>query len=261
MIIDIHTHAWPDKVSERAREHLELSFRRKLVANPTVDTLLRFMDKNGVDVSVICAVASRPDQVSSINDWLFGVRNERIRIFCALHPEYGAWRDELRRIRERGDGIKLQPEFQDFYVDQENVFPIYETIQALELPLLFHCGEELSGTMLVRSSPPRLLKVKKKFPRMKIVAAHFGGFQLWQEVKENLLGEDIYLDTSFFFDYLPRPEVKEMLLAHRPDRLLFGTDFPLVDQKKDLDFLRGLGLDAALEERILSGNARQLLGW
>ncbi|MFH0738475.1 MAG: amidohydrolase family protein [Candidatus Omnitrophota bacterium] len=260
MIIDIHTHAWPDKVSRKAKENLEELFKVKLIGEPTVETLLKFMDKNAISVSAICAVATRPEQVPSINDWLFSIRGERIKAFASLHPEYPLWSEELERIKQCADGIKLQPEFQNFYIDDEKVFPIYEKIEQLGLPLLFHCGQELSGTMLVRSSPKRLLKVKERFPALRIIAAHFGGFKLWQEVEEHLLGKDIYLDTSFFFDYLPKEELRRLILKHRPDRLLFGTDFPLVDQKKDIDFLKNLGLPPTLVERIFSLNGMELLG-
>jgi predicted TIM-barrel fold metal-dependent hydrolase len=259
VIIDIHTHAWPEKVSQRARENLETLFREKMVCDPTAGNLLKYMDKNGIDVSVICSVATRPEQVPAINDWLFGVRNDRLRVFCAFHPKYGKWKDELKRIKDKGDGIKLQPEFQDFYVDDESIFPVYEEIEKAGLPVLFHCGEELSGTMLVRSSPSRVIRIKDKFGDLKMIGGHFGGFRLWDEVKKHLLGKDIYLDTSFFFGFLPKEEIRSLLLSHRPDRLLFGTDFPLVDQKKDLDYIGELGIDGGLKDKILSSNARSLL--
>ncbi|MCM8784312.1 MAG: amidohydrolase family protein [Candidatus Omnitrophica bacterium] len=259
MIIDIHTHAWPNKVSRKAQEHLESSFRVKLVAEPTLDTLLRFMDRNNIEVSVVCAVATRVEQVPSINDWLFGIRSERIKVFCSLHPQYPQLKEEIKRVKEHGDGIKLQPEFQDFYIDDEIAFPMYSFAESLDIPVLFHCGEELSGTKMVRSSPRRLLNVKEKFPKLRIIAAHFGGFRLWEEVKKHLLGKDIYLDTSFFFSYLPREEVKAMILSHLPERIVFGTDFPLIDQKQDLDFLKSLEIPKELKERILSLNARQIL--
>ncbi|MDD4879561.1 MAG: amidohydrolase family protein [Candidatus Omnitrophica bacterium] len=259
MIIDIHTHAWPEKVSGKARENLERIFGEKMVCDPTVPNLLKYMDKNGVDVSVICAVATRPAQVPAINDWLFGTRSGRLKVFCAMHPAYDNWKDELKRIKDRGDGIKFQPEFQDFYVDDVQLMPIYGEMERLDIPVLFHCGEELSGTMKVRSSPSRISKVKERFPRLKIIGAHFGGFRLWDEVKEHLLGKDIYLDTSFFFGFLPDVEAKQLLLEHRPDRLIFGTDFPLVDQKKDLGFLRELDISEELKEKILFRNAQLLL--
>ncbi|MFA5389246.1 MAG: amidohydrolase family protein [Candidatus Omnitrophota bacterium] len=259
MIIDIHTHAWPEKVSQRARENLEKVFRVKLVGDPTLKTLLSYMDKNNIDISAVCGVATKPEQVSSINEWLFSVRNKRIRVFCALHPEYKDWKEELKKIKDKGDGIKLQPEFQDFYIDDEKFFGWYEDIEKLGLPLIFHCGKELSGTMLVRSSPDRMVNIMKKFPALKIIAAHFGGFELWDEVKKYLLGRDIYLDTAFFFHFLPKEEIKAMILSHPKDRLLFGTDFPIIDQKKDIDFLKNLDIPEDLKESILFLNAKRLL--
>jgi len=259
MIIDIHTHAWPQKIARKARVNLESLFKIKLICLPTEKALLRFMKKNNISVSVVCAVATKPEQVSSINAWLFKIRSRRLRVFCALHPEYKFWKDELRKIKINGDGIKLQPEFQDFYVDERRVYPMYEEIERLGLPILFHCGKELSGTMLVRSSPHRILKIRKRFPRLKIIAGHFGGFRLWKEVKKYLLGKDIYLDTSFFFGYLPRKEIRGMLLRHPGKRLLFGSDFPLTDPKNDLDYLKGLGLPEGLRKRILYLNAKELL--
>ncbi len=259
MIIDIHTHAWPDKVSERARDNLESLFGEKMVCDPTVDNLIRYMDRNAIDVSVICSVATRPVQVPAINDWLFRTRSEKLRVFCAIHPGYSKWEDELKRIRDKGDGIKLQPEFQDFFVDDDSVMPLYEVMERLDIPVLFHCGEELSGTMKVRSSPSRISRIRDKFPRLRMVGAHFGGFRLWEDTKKYLIGKDIYLDTSFFFGHLPDEDARQMLLAHRPDRILFGTDFPLTDQKNDLEYIRKFDVPAALKERMLYLNAKGLL--
>jgi uncharacterized protein len=260
MIVDIHTHAWPDKVSEKAREALEQAFGVKFVGNPTTDTLARFMDLNHIDISVICGVATRPDQVPSINQWLMSVRSERFRVFCAMHPQYPLWKEELKNIKAGGDGIKLQPEFQDFYVDDSVVYPIYEELERLGLPVLFHCGKELSGTRLIRSSPDRILKVMKDFPGLKIVAGHFGGFQLWDEVRKYLLGKEVYLDTAFFLGHLAKNELKQMILSHPEDKILFGTDFPLVSQEKDINYLQELDLPFSLKEKILGINACSLLG-
>jgi uncharacterized protein len=260
MIVDIHTHAWPDKISQKAREHLEAHYTVKFCGDPTVKTLLSFMDKNSIDFSVICAVASRPEQVVSINNWLFSFKEPRIKLFCALHPEYSGWKEELKRIKDKSLGIKLQPSFQEFFVDDEKVFPVYEEIEKLGLRLLFHSGEELSPELVIRATPERLWNVRKKFPALKMIAAHFGGFRQWDGVKEFLLGKDIYFDTSAFFGYLPDNQARELLLSHRADRILFGTDFPIRDQKIDLDYLEKIGIPQELKESILYKNAQRLLG-
>ncbi len=259
MIIDIHTHAWPEKVASAAREHLEKIFREKFVGIPTLTTLAAFMRRNRITTSVICAVATKPEQTSSINDWLFSIRSRRFRVFAAMHPQYPLWHAELKRIRRFADGIKLQPEFQNFYIDDERLSPFYAAIEKYRIPLLFHCGKELSGTMLVRSSPKRMRSLLKRFPRLTVIGGHFGGFQLWDDVERYLLGEDVYLDTSFFFGHLPRERITRMILGHRRDRVLFGTDFPLVDQRRDLAYLASLDIPKELKGRILYGNARQIL--
>jgi len=259
MIIDIHTHAWPDKVSLKAREALESHYAVKFVGDPTIQTLVSFMEKNEIDISCVCAVASRPEQVVPINDWLFSLKNPWIKIFAALHPDHPDWKNELQRIRKNTFGIKLQPSFQEFYVDDEKVFPVYEELERLGLIVLFHSGDELSPLLEVRSTPKRLAKVREKFPGLKMIAAHFGGFKFWDEVREYLLGRDIYFDTSAFFGYLPDEEAKAMILKHRADRILFGTDFPIVDQRRDLDYLEKLGLPEDLTSKILSQNALALL--
>lgn len=258
-IIDIHTHAWPQKISQKARQNLEALFKVNMVSDPTVDTLLKYMDKNSIDTSVVCSVATRPEQVAPINDWAASIRSERIRVFCSFHPDDKNWRNELKRIKDKGDGIKLQPEFQGFYVDEERMFPIYEEIESLNIPVLFHCGHELSGTMLVHSSPERIKRLKLKFPTLKIIAAHFGGFKLWEDVERFLLGSDIYMDTSYFFRYLDPETVKRFLKSHPKDRLLFGTDFPLIDQSEDIGYLERLDIPLELKERIFYKNAQELL--
>jgi hypothetical protein len=260
MIIDIHTHAWPDKISQKAKESLESSYTVKFIGNPTVKTLLSFMDKNKIDISVICAVASRPEQVPSINNWLFSLKEPRIKFFAALHPDYPQWKEELKRIKEKTFGIKLQPSFQNFYVDDEKVFKVYAEIEKLGLFILFHSGDELSPQLVVRATPKRIFNIHQKFPRIKMIAAHLGGFGQWDEVRHYFLGKDIYIDTSASFGYLPDEEAKELIMNHRQDRILFGTDFPLIDQKQDLDYLEKLGIPQALKERILSANARAILG-
>lgn len=259
MIIDIHTHAWPDKISAKAQNHLESLLGVGLHADPTVASLIKSMDANAIDYSVLCAVASRPEQVPSINRWLKGIGVSRIKIFAAMHPAYKEWREELSRISAFANGVKFQPEFQDFYVDDVSVYPIYEFLTELKLPVLFHCGEELSGTQVVHSSPERIAKVLRDFPRLKVIGGHFGGFRLWPAVEEYLIGKEIYLDTSCFFEYAPGAWVRKMLLKHSPDRLLFGSDFPIGNPAKDLAYLSEADIPDSLKEKILWRNASGLL--
>ena len=87
-IIDFHTHMWPEKIAEKAREYLENSFKIPITAIPIEKNVLEEMDKNGIKKSVIASVASRPDQVEHINNWLFKKNSERFIKFASLHPFY-----------------------------------------------------------------------------------------------------------------------------------------------------------------------------
>jgi predicted TIM-barrel fold metal-dependent hydrolase len=139
------------------------------------------------------------------------------------------------------------------------MFPIYEAIEKAGLPVLFHSGDELAPQLEIRATPGMLLKIKKKFPDLTMIAAHLGGFRQWEEVKSTLLGTDIYMDTSASFGFISDDDAKYLLKHHRQDRILFGTDFPFFNQKKDLEYLDKLGLGARQKEMILSLNAKEVL--
>ena len=106
-IIDFHTHMWPEKVAEKAKEYLEQSFKMPMNAIPIEKNVLEAMDKNGVTKSVIASVASRPNQVEHINNWLFGLNSERFIKFASIHPFYEKWSYELDRIKDKAEDVSI----------------------------------------------------------------------------------------------------------------------------------------------------------
>ncbi|MDD5021200.1 MAG: TatD family hydrolase [Endomicrobiaceae bacterium] len=259
IIIDSHTHVWPDKVADKAKEYLEHSFSRPIPAVPTVSNLLKIMDENEILKSVIASVASRPDQVQSINNWLFSIRKDRFIPFASLHPFYDKWQEELDRIKDNAFGIKFQPEFQDFYIDDELIFPVYERIQKLNIPVLFHCGVELSLPGIIHAGPDKILKIITTFPELKFIGAHMGGFQIWDEVIEKLAGKNIYFDTSSALIYMKKEQRDRFIAKHSIDKILFGTDFPFGTQKNDIDFLNALDISETNKVKLFGGNIKKLL--
>jgi predicted TIM-barrel fold metal-dependent hydrolase len=103
------------------------------------------MDEAGISKSIVSSVASYPCQVVSINNWLFSIKQKRLIPFASIHPFFDGFKEELKRIQDNTFGIKLHPEIQKFYVDDERVFPLYEEIQKLKLTILLHCGAEISS--------------------------------------------------------------------------------------------------------------------
>ena len=116
-IIDSHTHIYPDKIAQRAKGELQRAFSKIMIDLPVKDNLFLHMDEAGVSKSVAAAVASRPDQVVSINNWLFSIKDDKIIPFAAMHPYFEGYKEEFKRIKDNAFGIKLQTEFQLFYAD------------------------------------------------------------------------------------------------------------------------------------------------
>jgi len=257
--IDSHNHIWPEKIAQKAKEYLEQSFKRRMIALPVADNLLRYMDEAGISKSVVASVASRPDQVVSINNWLFSLKNEKLLPFASMHPYFEGFREELKRIKDNAYGVKLQSEFQLFYADEERAFPMYEELEKLGIPVLFHCGVELTSPGEVRSSPDRMLKILGKFPALKVIGAHMGGFLMWEEVLEKLAGKNIYFDTSDSIRVM-KPELLESFFQkHGFDKIVYGSDFPMEEPKKETAFISSLNISEDNKKKILSSNLKKLL--
>ncbi|MDR0800414.1 MAG: amidohydrolase family protein [Endomicrobium sp.] len=258
-IIDAHNHIWPEKVACKARDYLEKVFNYKMVALPVADNLLIYMDKAGISKSVISSVASRTEQVIPINNWLFSLKKERFILFASMHPFLDRFKEELKRIKDNADGVKLQPEFQNFYVDDERAFALYEELEKLRIPVLFHCGAELSSAGEIRSSPERIIKILEKFSELKVIGAHMGGFLIWEEVLEKLAGKNLYFDTSDSIRVMKRDLLDKLFNKHNFDKIVYGSDFPFGNPEKEIGFIKSLNISKENKRKILSLNIKSLL--
>jgi Predicted metal-dependent hydrolase of the TIM-barrel fold len=260
-IIDSHTHVYPEKIAETAKEFLQKSFKRTMIDLPVISNLYKYMDQAGISKSVVASVASRPDQVVSINSWLFSIKDKRIIPFAAMHPYFKDYKEEFKRIKDNASGVKLQSEFQMFYADEEAAFPMYEEMQNLGIPVLFHCGVELSSPGEVRSSPDRMLNVINRFPELKVIGAHMGGFLMWDEVLDKLAGKNMYFDSSDSFRVMEKTLLDKFFEKHGFDKILFGSDFPLEIPKEETDFIQKLNISEENKQKIFSHNIKKLLNF
>lgn len=264
MIIDFHTHCFPDGLAARAVEALSKAGGIPPQLNGTVGDLIKSMGEAGIDRCVLLPVATKPSQTTGINDWAAGIQQERIVAFGSLHPGYGEWRGELARIRKMGlKGIKFHPEYQQFYVDDPDVMKIYEEALEMGLILVFHAGVDIGLSAPWHCTPERLRRVTEAFPGGRIVAAHMGGFGMWEEVERHLAGTGIYLDTSYSLgpgpDLMSEEQFKRIVIKHGAERILFGTDSPWTEQRSEVRKIRALRLEPAAETAILGGTAQKLL--
>ena len=268
MLIDFHTHVFPDKIAYRAIKKLEdgiIETQGSLVLAPktdgTLSALLSSMDKYGVDLSVVMPIATSPSQHTTINSFAKEITdNKRIISFGSIHPMQEDWEESLDHIAKIGlCGIKMHPEFQDFYVDEPVICDIVKKCESLNLYILFHSGADLGYHPPVHCTPQRLRNVLDKTACKNIIAAHFGGFMMWNDVDKYLIGTSVMMDTSMTSGYLDRAQFKEMLRKHGAAKILFGSDSPWQSPKESLDFLMSLNLSDEENELIMHKNAEKLL--
>ncbi|HEY8422927.1 MAG TPA: amidohydrolase family protein [Thermoclostridium sp.] len=256
-IIDIHTHIFPDKVAEKAVLNIGNYYNLKMSGKGTVDDLLETGRQNGVEKFVVHSSATHAEQVRAINDFIAKTAKEHDNIigFGTLHPGIKNPDAEVQRIISSGlKGIKLHPEFQNFNIDDRSMMPIYASIQG-KLPLLIHMGDENRDS----SSPERLSNVLRLFPDLTVIAAHFGGYRMWNDSCRYLTGKNLYMDTSSSLAFLKPEEAVNMIRNHGAGKFLFGTDYPMWDFSEELDRFLNLDLTEQEKDAILYSNAARLL--
>lgn len=261
MLIDFHTHCFPDKIACRAIEGLSLSSGGLLpYTDGTVAGLKASMKKDGVDRSVVLNIATNARQQENVNNFAHEINNGRdIISFASVFPGADNVFEELDRIKELGfKGVKLHPDYQGFDVDEPKMKPIYKKISALGLITVFHAGFDYGFAPPYGATPEKLAKALCWFDSP-VVAAHWGGINCNQEVLELLCGKDIYFDTSFGYSMLPRYYALKIIEKHGADRLLFGTDTPWHTPEMELRLLNNLGLKDEEMEKITHKNAEKLL--
>ena len=263
MIIDFHTHIFPDKIATRTIEALEAKAGLKASTDGTLKGLLASMEAAGVDMSVILPVVTKPSQFETVNTFAASVNEQykgKLLSFGGIHPDTEDYKKELDRIKELGlKGIKIHPDYQGVMIDDVRYMNIIEYADSLDLIILTHAGIDIGLPDPVHCPPDKMRKVIDKLQPQKMVVAHYGGWNQWEEVYEYLAGEDIYLDTAFTFGHIEEEMFYKILEKHGGDKILFATDCPWGYQKNDLESFQKLSLTDKVKEAIFAGNAMKLL--
>lgn len=261
MLIDFHTHAFPDGIASRALAGLsQASGGMVPQTEGTAASLLAQMDRDGVDISVVQSIATNPRQQRNVNTFSIELnRSSRIKAFGSVHPDAPDALEELERLADAGvKGVKFHPEYQRFYADEERMKPIYRKISELGLITLFHAGQDIGFPPPYHCLPEHLLGALKGLDGP-VVAAHWGGYGCGLEVAEKLCGENLYFDLSMGYGILPKPIAQAIIEKHGPDKLLFGSDMPWHRPQWELRLLDSLDLSEEDREKICCRNAARLL--
>ncbi len=261
MLIDFHTHCFPNVLAPRALE--KLSFASGGLQPHTDGTLAGLrasMKENGVDVSVVLNIATNARQQSSVNDFAASLNTETdVLAFGSVFPDSPDVLEELERIHALGlKGVKFHPDYQGFFADDAKMKPIYKKISSLGLITVFHAGVDYGFKPPYGGMPERLAKALLWFDSP-VVAAHWGGIHCNEDVLRYLCGTDIYLDTSFGYAMIPRYYAQTIVEKHGYERLVFGTDLPWHTAAMEQRLLGTLGLSDEEWQCIAHCNAERLL--
>ena len=259
-LFDIHTHVYPDNIAQKATDSVKQFYKiGGADMNGTVDMLLTQGQKAGITGYLILPVAIRPDRVTGINDFIVHqvAEHDCFTGFGTLHAEMPGLCDEAERIEKLGlHGIKMHPDSQHFAIDDPRLLPMYDAVQG-RLPIMLHMGDQRYNY----SHPIKLHKILHMFPRLEVIAAHFGGYSMYQEAYDLLHDCDrCIFDISSSMMFMPDGDAEKYIRAYGTERMAYGTDYPLWDPVQEVNTFLRLRLTDAEKEQIAHKTAERFLG-
>lgn len=281
MILDFHTHTFPDAIAQSAVDKLKHNSHTQPFSDGTVDGLRRSMARAGIDASLVLPVATSPRQVPHVNDASIRMNEQGgetgVYSLGCMHPDFEDWHEELGRLSRAGlRGIKLHPPYQGVDFDDSRYLRILDRAGELGLFVIIHAGLDVGMPGAEQSTPEKLLRALQSVGPVTLVLAHMGGWRCWQAVEELLPDTGVYLDTSFSLgpmtplgdgyyadpaalQRLNEQDFLRMIRLFGADRILFGTDSPWEAQAAEVQKIQALPLTDAEKHGILGGNAAKLL--
>lgn len=269
MVVDFHTHIFPDKIAEKTIKILEskANYQFKPYYLGDKEGLLKMLNDSGVDVAVVLPVVTNPKQFDSVNEFAknlndeFLGKNKRIISFAGIHPKCDNIEEKMQFIKSKNFlGVKIHPDYQETFIDDDGYIKILECAKKLDLVVVTHSGVDVGYLDApVRCTPDRLLRVIDIVKPKKFVLGHFGANRFWQEVYEKLAGKDVYFDTAFTLNFIEKDLFKNIIKKHGDDKILFATDAPWQDMKDNLQKIKSFNLGSKTLNKILFENACKLL--
>lgn len=207
-------------------------------------------------------IATKPGQQRKINDWAAYELDQNFYVpFGTVYVGAPDCTEELKRVKSLGMlGLKLHPSYQHFDMKGDAFFKICEEARKQDLFLLVHCGEERGQPGVIPGHPKDLMEVASALPGLKLIIAHFGCQRRWDIAQEYVIGQPVYIDISHTLGMLSKETAEQMILAHDPDKILYGSDIPLQNAEQMIRFVESLCIPESLKDKIFYQNAMRLLG-
>ncbi len=268
MIIDFHTHVFPEKIAQKTIDILASKSNGHPFTNGTVDGLLAHMESSNVDLSITLPVLTKPSQFESVFNFAKVVNEQFARAktklisFAGMHPALDNIPEKMAMIKAAGfKGVKIHPDYQDTFIDDDGYLQILSSAKDNDLIVVTHSGIDNGYIGEPVKCPPELVKkVIDKVGHSKFVLGHYGGHSQWEQVYDLLAGKDVYFDTAFTLHEINEDLFKKILEKHGADKVLFATDCPWQSMTDYINILDKYDLSKDVKDKILYKNALNLLG-
>ena len=284
MIIDFHTHSFPDAIAPKAIDRLSAASDTKAYTDGTLAGLREGMKAAGIDLSVLMPVVTAPTQHRTINRVAVEINQKwqetGVMSFGGIHPDNADYKEILRHLALAGiRGIKLHPIFQGCSLDDIRFLRIIDCACENGLYVLTHAGFDIAFPGVFHASPPVIRRMYDQVKPDKLILAHMGGWGQWQEAEELLLELPVWLDTSTCLTGMEHirvtnpkerkfpPEMEQlsvrdferMVRKLGAERILMGSDSPWTPQDASLKAIQKSALTDKEKGRILGENAEKIL--
>lgn len=258
-LIDIHTHVYPDPIAQKATNSIQDFYGLAGGGmNGTVQTLLTRGAMAGISRYVVLPVATLPERTRHINQFIVELLPQHPEFvgFGTVHAAMEDLPGEVDYILSSGlRGIKMHPDTQRFTIDDPRLYPMYEAVSG-RIPVILHMGDVRYDF----SQPHRLRRVLEQFPRLQVIAAHFGGYGMYEEAYEALRDKECIFDISSSLMFMQPGVAEEYIGRYGAERMAYGTDYPLWDPVQEVKRFQQLRLTDAQFDQIAHKTAEAFLG-
>ena len=263
-IFDIHTHIYPDAIAEKAVTALGKFYDFVPQGKGTYADMTANDREAGVCGFLVFSVATNGHQVHRVNECLIDVMKRGRKdgfeayAFGGMHQDCADMEAEIEYATGGGlCGIKLHPDIQGEDIDSRKFYPLYEIAEG-RFPIYFHMGDDRPQYRF--SETDKLVKILSDFPRLRVVAAHLGGYKT-PDGERFLLSknENVMFDTSSALWYLEPERASKIIKNLGYGRVMFGTDYPVMYPVSELELFNKLDLPDGVKEDILYNNAKRFL--
>lgn len=260
-MIDFHTHIFPDKIADRTISYLSDVCKMDPYTNGKMEGLLKSAEEAGIDCCVLLPVATSPAQFDSINRFASQFMEGKLISFGAIHPENDNVKEKLRWIKEQGfKGVKLHSDYQGQYFNDIKCKRLLSYASEYDLSVVVHAGQDPFSPEDIHCPPKMIAEVIDEVQPTRLILAHMGGNTMYDDVERYLVGRDVYFDTSYVLDKMPKDTFLRLVRMHGADKILFGSDSPWGGQKEFVKCFNEMPLTEEERTLISEKNARKILG-